>query len=190
MTLLSVQRNDTRLGAADWITAALEALVQGGIEAVRIERLAARLGVAKSGFYYHFRDREDLYAQLLAHWLSFDGAPLIRERSDANATPADRLEIAAEVVDEANLARYDTAIRQWAQLDPKVRETWRTEMGKRISHIRGLFEAAGFEGDELEMRTRTFVAYQVSAREIFPDMSSADRKRLRRMQVDLLTRRD
>ena len=35
----------------DWISAALAALAEGGIEAVKVERLAARLGVSKGSFY-------------------------------------------------------------------------------------------------------------------------------------------
>ena len=39
-----------------------------GIVRVRVERLARDLGVAKSGFYWHFRDRADLLKQMLRYW--------------------------------------------------------------------------------------------------------------------------
>ena len=184
------KKRQVRRSKADWLGTALDVLAKGGIEAVRVERLAARLGIAKSGFYYHFRDREDLCAQMLAFWEDFDGTPLIRERSDPNATPEDRLLVVAEVVDEANLARFDTAIRQWAIHDPKVFEVWNGEMEKRIAHIRGLFAEIGFTGDNLEMRTRTYVAYQVAERELFVGMTSDDRRRLRKLRIAFLTRRE
>lgn len=176
-----------RVSKSDWLKTALDALEEGGIQAVRVEHLAARLGVAKSGFYYHFRDREDLYDKLLDHWLTLDGTPLIKERQLEGASPRDRLRIVSEIVDSAGLSRYDTAIRQWSRLDPKVRRVWRQEMNKRLAHIRGLFAALGFEGDDLEMRTRTYVAYQVSDREIFGDLSAGERAKLREMRIDLLT---
>ena len=169
---------------------ALDVLEEGGIRAVRIEHLSERLGVAKSGFYYHFRDRGELFDKLLEHWLTLDGTPFSRERLTAGASPEERLRKVSELVDKADLSRYDAAIRQWARLDPKVRSVWRKEMTKRLAYIRGLFAALGFEGDDLEMRTRTYVAYQVSDREIFGDLSATERAKLREMRITFLTRRN
>ncbi len=180
----------SRVSKSDWLNIALDVLEEGGIEAVRVERLAARLSVAKSGFYYHFRDRDELFDKLLEHWLTLDGTPLFRERMIPDATPEQRLHIVSEVVDEENLARYDTAIRQWARQDRKVRRIWEREMDKRIAHIRGIFALLGFDGDDLEMRVRTFIAYQVSEHEVFHDLSIKDREKLRKTRIALLTRRD
>ena len=126
-------------------------------------------------------------------WLScraLDGTPLFRERMAATATPEERLQIIAEVVDQAGLSRFDVAIRQWARQNPKVRRVWRAEMEKRIAHIRGLFAVMGFEDDELEMRTRTFVAYQTSERDLFAELTIQERERIRSLQISLLTRSD
>ena len=141
-----------RFSKQDWLDSALDLLRTGGIEAVRVERIADKLGVAKSGFYYHFRDRADLHKALLDHWVQLDGVPFLEERQFSEATPVEKLAMVADVVDSADLSRYDNAIRQWARQDPKVRRVWRKEMNKRLEHIRGLFRNVGFEGDQLEMR--------------------------------------
>ena len=54
-----------RLNRTDWLDAALTSLVRGGIEGVRVERLARDLGVTKGSFYWHFEDRPDLLRGLL-----------------------------------------------------------------------------------------------------------------------------
>lgn len=179
-----------RVSKSDWLDAALDALKEGGIEAVRVERLAAKLQIAKSGFYYHFRDKEDLQQKLLDHWLALDGSPLLRERLLTSMEPKERLVIVAEIVDEAQLSKFDAAIRQWARKNTKVRRIWRKEMGKRLDHIRSIFSDLGFEGDDLEMRVRTFVGYCVTERELFEELSKKDRERLRDMRIALLTKRD
>ncbi|MEL7090070.1 MAG: TetR family transcriptional regulator, partial [Planctomycetota bacterium] len=38
----------------------MEALISGGVEAVRIMRLATALSVTRGSFYWHFEDRDDL----------------------------------------------------------------------------------------------------------------------------------
>ena len=42
------------LGKSDWLRAARLALLHGGVEAVRVERLARDLHVTKGSFYWHF----------------------------------------------------------------------------------------------------------------------------------------
>ncbi len=180
----------TRVSKSDWLNMALTALKEGGIEAVRVERLAARLGVAKSGFYYHFQDRADLSQQMLDYWLALDGSPLLQERMSRSATPQERLHIIIEAIEDADLSRIDAAIRQWGRQDLKVRRIWRKEMNKRMDHIRGIFTQLGFEGDDLEMRVRTFVGYHVSEHELFDDLTKKEQTLLKDLRIRLLTKRD
>src|SRR5262245_57724016 len=57
-----------RLEPADWERAAREAIATGGVASVSIPRLAARLGVTKGSFYWHFDALDDLLAAALARW--------------------------------------------------------------------------------------------------------------------------
>jgi AcrR family transcriptional regulator len=59
---------EARLSAADWESAALDALAEDGLAGVAIEPIARRLGVTKGSFYWHFADRDALVAAALAHW--------------------------------------------------------------------------------------------------------------------------
>jgi len=56
---------DRDLGQDDWLRAARLALLRGGVEAVRVEKLARDLGVTKGSFYWHFKDRDELLELLL-----------------------------------------------------------------------------------------------------------------------------
>jgi AcrR family transcriptional regulator len=50
------------------IDEARAALIEEGIGGVKIDRLAARLGVTRDGFYHNFEDREALLSALLDLW--------------------------------------------------------------------------------------------------------------------------
>ncbi|CUH41992.1 hypothetical protein RUM4293_00877 [Ruegeria atlantica] len=52
--------------------------------------------------------------------------------------------------------------------------------------LRGLFWAIGFEGEQLEMRVRAFVAYQVGGPWLFVELFAKDRSRLRSIRLKLL----
>jgi AcrR family transcriptional regulator len=57
-----------RLTADDWAAAALDAMARGGLAAVAVEPLAARLGTTKGSFYWHFRNRDALVSAALQRW--------------------------------------------------------------------------------------------------------------------------
>ena len=62
--------NDTgwRGSPETWLGAAQDALLEGGVDAVRILPLAKRLGLSRTSFYWFFRDREQLLDALIARW--------------------------------------------------------------------------------------------------------------------------
>src|SRR6478735_8352029 len=51
---------------------AYESIVQKGFAATSIEELVEAVGITKSGFFYHFRDKNDLARQLLERFLAED----------------------------------------------------------------------------------------------------------------------
>lgn len=56
------------LGRGDWLKVARIALLRGGVEAVRVEKLARTLHVTKGSFYWHFKNREEILEALLHEW--------------------------------------------------------------------------------------------------------------------------
>ena len=54
--MASSPSNSGRLSVDDWIQAGFSILAEDGLEALKIDRLCARLGVTKGSFYWHFKD--------------------------------------------------------------------------------------------------------------------------------------
>src|SRR6188474_3035326 len=108
-----------RLGAEDWVRAALDVMVEEGIAGVKIQRLCDRLGVTKGSFYWHFRDL-DAFLDELAQRCVEDGARLhgsIADQADAAASLQQAMRIFADPHNR-NLTR---AIRDWARNDARAR---------------------------------------------------------------------
>src|SRR3712207_5080765 len=64
---------------------AYEAIIHKGFAATSIEELVEAAGITKSGFFYHFRDKNDLARQLLERFLAEDNGILdvLTERAKA-----------------------------------------------------------------------------------------------------------
>ena len=108
----------TQLDRNGWIDGAFEALAEEGLPGMRVEALAKRFGVTKGSFYWHFKDRQDLYGAMLQTWK--EGR--IRDIDKQSAIPAgnegEQLEQIIDVY-SANRNRkgiaIELAVRDWAR---------------------------------------------------------------------------
>jgi AcrR family transcriptional regulator len=178
----------TGVTKAQWLEAGLEKLRERGISGISVQELARSLGVAKAGFYWHFKDRDDLYHELLAFWAHELTEVVSNNPQVIELEPRDRLIRIAEMILDHDLTRYEIPIRQWALHDEDVARAVRRVDRIRLDLARRTLAEMGFEGDDLEMRTMLFIGYHAMERPIFSGIS---RKRLRKQiarRVELLTR--
>ena len=78
-----------------------------GPEALRIDRLAKTLGVARSGYYWHFESRGDYVEALLQHWAHEFTEVVVANRQLLEMEPRARILQTAQMVDRYDLGRYD-----------------------------------------------------------------------------------
>ncbi|MFB9965130.1 TetR/AcrR family transcriptional regulator [Sinosporangium siamense] len=99
-------RKSPRLTARDWAASAYEAFTEGGLDAVAVEPVAARLGATKGSFYWHFKDRAALVQAVLDLWLA--QTDLVIVRMNEVGEPRARLE---------RLFTSLTRDRSWARIE-------------------------------------------------------------------------
>lgn len=141
----------SRLSREHWIEAALDALGEGGVAAVAVEPLAARLGVTKGSFYWHFQDRNELLAAALEEWERVGTTGLI-ERLDAIADPRERLAEWARRVLGSDKSLV-TALHAAAD-HPVVAPVLRRNTETRIQYLADLLREAGVSPAAARRRAR------------------------------------
>ena len=153
-------RRTSRVSKQQWLATALEVFIQRGEPGINIELLAREIGIAKSGFYWHFKDRADLLGQLLDYW-THEYTEVITTNVAILELPAtERLLTIMEMIDEHGLAGLDLHFHVWARKDAKVARKVQQVIRARLDYIKITFAELGFSGDELEMRARLFVTYE------------------------------
>lgn len=142
-----------------WLAAGLEALRRGGAGEVRVERLAADLGITKGSFYWHFRGRGELLDALLEYWArEMTDLELERVAALGGGLAARLLALAQDVL-EKGLGRFDPAIRTWARQDRKVAAAVAHVDRRRMRALAGFFADGGFSAAEARARARLFYAF-------------------------------
>ncbi|MEU8996042.1 TetR/AcrR family transcriptional regulator [Streptomyces caniferus] len=145
-----------RLTAKDWADAALTAMGEGGLAAVAVEPLAARLGTTKGSFYWHFTNRNALIEAALERWEEVGTEAVITE-VEAEPDPGERLRRLLLRATNWSAADPRDASLLASAAHPGVAAALARVTTRRLGYIAALFTAMGFP--EEEARSRGLLAY-------------------------------
>ena len=183
-------KNETsRLSRQDWLDAARSALISEGKESVKVERLAKKLGVTRGGFYWHFRDREDLLNALLKNWeretnLAFEQALL---GDNANGLSQFCVLVRSWVSEDIYNPRYDSAVRDWARVSKRATRAVKRVDRKRIRIIKNIFGAMGYPEDQAFIRARITYFHQIGYYTLGIGETKMQRRELAPLYIEALT---
>jgi AcrR family transcriptional regulator len=177
-------------GHRTWIDAGLKEIGQGGVEQVRVEVLAQRLGVTKGGFYRRFKDRRALLDALLETWSLGRIAAVERQTALGNESAADRLKavirLYSERVNPEGMA-IELAIRQWARSDAAAATAVARVDTARLRNVAQLYVRMGLGSEDALARAVLFYAFIFGQALIFPDQAPRKRAMLTAACADVLT---
>ena len=139
----------------DWISAAWDMLGENGLDGVRVEPLARRLGVTKGSFYWHFKDRQQLMEALLDRWFSIWDDQMLPDMEEA-ANPADRIWALFESV-LGRLTRGQTvSLRMMSHSDADVSRRIDERDAQRLSFLTSQLVEIGFAPSEARVRGQVY----------------------------------
>ena len=136
-----------------WIEQGLRVLASGGPDAIRIEPLAAALGVTKGGFYWHFRDRRDLLDAMLDRWEQTHVDRAIEVADHGGGSGRARLRRLFNAAGELDqILDVEMAVRDWARRDAAVVARVARVDERRLAYLRPLFAEFCDDPDDVEGR--------------------------------------
>ncbi|ONI88494.1 TetR family transcriptional regulator [Saccharothrix sp. ALI-22-I] len=142
----------------DWTGVALRALAEGGVAAVAVEPLAARLGATKGSAYWHFPNREALLKATLERW-ERENTEAVTDILDSVPEPLDKLRLLfATVLENVEDSAVELAMLA-AKDHPAVAPVLARVTDRRIGYLEELFGQLGFAAGVA--RQRAVLAYSV-----------------------------
>jgi AcrR family transcriptional regulator len=170
----------TRASRSDWVDAALAMLIGDGAAGVKVARLADRLGVRRSSFYWYFEGRDDLDAALLDVWESRNVGPIVEHASaDAPTITAAVLQVFRCWADPSLFdSRLEFAVRGWAGLDERVRERLHIADERRVGALADMHRRHGDDETTATVRARVHYHAQIGMYALGVDESMDERLRL------------
>jgi len=146
-----------------WLQAARDALLDSGIDAVKILPLAKRLGLSRTSFYWFFEDREALLSALVARWRDKNTSSIVKQ---SGAYAESLAEAMLNVFDcwldnELFDSRLEFAIRSWGLQSGDVLAEVQTADRTRIEALTRMFIRFGVSEITADVRARTTYLIQI-----------------------------
>jgi AcrR family transcriptional regulator len=177
-------------GRDAWIDSGLKEIGRGGVEQVRVEVLAKRLGVTKGGFYRRFKDRRALLDALLERWSAGRIAAIEEQTGLGDAGAVDRLKslirLYSERINPEGMA-IELAIRQWARSDRGAAAAVARVDAARLESVARLYRMTGLSGQAARARAVLFYAFIFGQGLIFLAEPPSERTGMTAACADLLT---
>lgn len=145
-----------------WIEAGLKEIARAGVEGVRVEVLAGRLGITKGGFYRRFKDRRALLDTLLENWTRGRIAAVEAQTRLAGADARERLKSVIRLYSERlnpQGVAIELAIRQWARSDKAAAAAVASVDAARLQNVAQLYRQLGLSADDAQARAVLFYAF-------------------------------
>jgi len=146
-----------------WLDAAKTAFLESGIDAVKVQPLAARLNLSRTSFYWFFKDRSEILDALLEDWDRTNTEALVAGCEAFAETISEAvLNVIGVFLDETRFEpRLDFAIRAWAHQSDAVMARVAAADERRLCAIRAVFERFGLADEEADVRARTVYLVQI-----------------------------
>jgi AcrR family transcriptional regulator len=157
----------------DYYRTALELLAEGGVDALTMVELCARLGVTTGSFYAHFGGIREFHIAFLEQWA--DGRVYaLEEQVDKSADPLERIDMLRRIAVSVN-HEAESAIRGWARTNPIVADYQRRVDAARETVLTQAFLDIGIDKREARVLARIGLTILVGTQQI---EDKVDRKRL------------
>lgn len=162
-----------------WLDEGLLVLATEGAAGVRIDRVAARLGLSKGSFHHHFAGAEGYKRDLLAYVERLATEAL--ERAIAGVDAGDARAILGRLTElvgtrDAGLYRpeLDAAVRAWSASDPEVRAMQARIDAARLAALQRVWRT--HVPTDAEARTAALLPYLVAvgAASVMPPLEAEE----------------
>jgi AcrR family transcriptional regulator len=149
---------NSRRTVDDWLQAGYAIVAADGLNALKLDRLCARLGVTKGSFYWHFADMASYRRALIESWAQLRDEDRRDIDQSRDIPPRERLSRMMESLVRPRLWTLERAMREWARSDETVAAAVASADRRLLRAVRQAFCDYGFDAGEAELRASTIFA--------------------------------
>ena len=149
-----------------WITLGYQLFSENGINGIVVEKMANRLKVNKSSFYWHFKTKKDFVDQIISFWINTDTNRIIEE-VESKPSGIEKFQTLVELAfkKDPNLD-FIFFLKRYALKDKKIQSLIDKIDSERIDYTKNLLIDMGFLENEAFQKSILFYKYLIGYHEM------------------------
>jgi len=150
----------------DWIILGYKLFSEKGINGIVVEKMALKLNVNKSSFYWHFKTKKDFINEIISFWVSTDTNRIITavESKPFGKEKFDRLiELAFKKEPYLDFIFF---LKRYALKDKKIQSLIDKIDNQRIDYTKSILIEMGFSKNEASIKSTLFYKYLIGYHEM------------------------
>ncbi|AUP77724.1 TetR/AcrR family transcriptional regulator [Flavivirga eckloniae] len=150
----------------DWIALGYKLFAEQGAKGIIVEKMAAKLKVNKSSFYWHFKTKKDFINDIIAFWVSAETNEIIAA-TENKKTGKEKFEKLIELSfkQEPHLD-FIFFLKRYALKNKKIQSLIDEIDKQRIQYTKTLLLEMGFSANEAEIKSNLFYKYLIGYHEM------------------------
>ncbi len=150
----------------DWIVLGYKQFADKGIDGLIVERMAKKLRVNKSSFYWHFTNKQAFVQAIIQYWEMLSTSKIIEQVNKASS-PMNQFEKLIELSflkdDEIDFFFY---LKKYAQGNPPLTDTITRLDQQRIQFTADLLQGLGYTVNDAAIKSSIFYKYLIGYHEM------------------------
>ncbi len=150
----------------DWINLGYKLFSEHGISGIVVEKMATKLNVNKSSFYWHFKTKKEFVDELIKFWITTETEQIIREIEKAG-TPQEKLEQFLKIVfKNGPYLEFVFFLKRYAVKNKDIQNIIDEVDNKRLLFTSKLFKDIGYLKKEADTKASIFYKYLIGYHEM------------------------
>lgn len=150
----------------DWILLGYKLFSEKGISGLVIEKMADKLKVNKSSFYWHFSTKKEFMQQLIKFWIENETNQIIKLTNDHHSAIQKintLIRLSYKKMPNQDFIFY---LKSYAQKDKKTKELINKIDFQRIEYVKQLLLEMGYSEQEAAIKSSLFYKHLIGYHEM------------------------
>ncbi|MFK8044745.1 MAG: TetR/AcrR family transcriptional regulator [Crocinitomicaceae bacterium] len=150
----------------DWIFLGYQLFSKHGIAGIVVEKMAAKLKVNKSSFYWHFKTKADFINEIVSSWVSSNTDQIIALANSENSAEERFLKLIELTFKKEPYLDFIFFLKRYAQKDKKLQALIDSIDLQRIEFTKNILMEMNFSSEEAQQKAILFYKYLIGYHEM------------------------
>lgn len=150
----------------NWIELGYKLFSQEGVKGLVVEKMALKLKVNKSSFYWHFNTKQDFINDIISYWTNIDTENIINE-VESQVTALNKFEkLVALAFKKEPYLDFIFFLKRYAVSNKEIQDLVDEMDHHRIDFTKRILEEMGFSHDQALIKSQLFYKYLIGYHEM------------------------